>query len=41
MDEKFACVFVTQKGVVGAFSLVFENGWKLMSPSLYWSVQKP
>jgi hypothetical protein len=39
IDDKFACVFVADKGVIGAFSLVFENGWKLMSPSLYWSNQ--
>ncbi|KXJ58808.1 MAG: hypothetical protein AXW17_12070 [Colwellia sp. Phe_37] len=34
-----ACVFVYKQGVVGAFSLVNEDGWKFMSPSIYFSDQ--
>jgi len=34
-----ACVFVYKDGLVGAFSLVDEEGWKFMSPSVYFSDQ--
>ncbi len=34
IDDSFAYVFVANKGVNGAFSLVLENGWKLMLSSL-------
>ncbi|CAM4071782.1 hypothetical protein [Shewanella aquimarina] len=38
--DKYACVFVANKGVIGGFSLVYEDGWKFMAPSVYWEDQK-
>ncbi len=37
--DKLACVFVYNKGVIGAFSLLYEDGWKFMSPSVYFAEQ--
>ncbi|QYK12765.1 hypothetical protein K0I63_18900 [Shewanella rhizosphaerae] len=38
--DKYACVFVANKAVIGGFSLVYEDGWKFMAPSVYWEDQK-
>ena len=38
--DKYACVFVANKAVIGGFSLVNEDGWKFMAPSVYWEDQK-
>ncbi|ABO25511.1 hypothetical protein SHLO109777_15940 [Shewanella loihica] len=37
--DKYACVFVANKAVIGGFSLVYEDGWKFMAPSVYWEDQ--
>lgn len=38
--NKYACVFVANESVFGGFSLVYEDGWKFMAPSVYWEDQK-
>ncbi|MFV7769944.1 hypothetical protein [Shewanella marisflavi] len=38
--DKYACVFVANESVIGGFSLVYEDGWKFMAPSVYWEDQK-
>lgn len=34
-EGNLACVFVYKEDVIGAFSLIYEKGWKFMAPSVY------
>lgn len=39
IKDNVACVFIQKNKIIGAFSLINENGWKFMAPTLYFPDQ--